>query len=161
MVDVNSIARRIGRLKSLAKEYFLLNDGAAIEKHLEVIRVFDIRGSIHSKHHPHHRARIYISRKSLKHFVERRRNELEKDHSLPIALDMICQAIDDIRDTITNFTTYTYEPADRRAKHFYFKDRSNQERPGLRILLESIDDRLEICSIHFTKNRKAAEKTTD
>ncbi|MCX6703340.1 MAG: hypothetical protein NTV02_01455 [Candidatus Zambryskibacteria bacterium] len=90
MDDIASISRRIARLKKLVRAYFILPVGAIIERHTELLRVFDIRGSVHSKKHPHHMLRVYISRRFLKHFVESRKAELERNHTKEEALALIC-----------------------------------------------------------------------
>ncbi|MDP2642058.1 MAG: hypothetical protein Q8P21_02085 [bacterium] len=148
---VASISRRIAALKKLAKEYFLLEKRAPIIKHEELLRVFDIRGSIHKDDHPHKGVRVYISRKSLKHFVESRKEDLERKHTEEEALGNICFAIQEIQEVITNFTVYELEPP---GKHFYVKDYSHMGKPFIRILLEPKSARLEIKSIHFTKSKK-------
>ncbi len=55
----------------------MMDYGAPIENYIELLRVFTIRGSSYAKH-PHKMMRVYISRKSLKHFVESRKYELAK-----------------------------------------------------------------------------------
>ena len=136
-------------LKKLAREYSDLEEGALIDKHLEQLRVFDIRGSKHLEH-PHRMLRVYISRKALKHFVESRKKELSKHHYPDQVTENIDFALDRIQETITNFDRYELEPP----KHFYFKDYSHVGKPSVRILLEIKDARLEIISIHFTKSKK-------
>ncbi len=75
-----SIPRRLNKIKRLTREYYDLDHGSLIEKHTELLRAFDVRGSKH-KGHPHKNIRVYISRKSLKHFVESRKKELSKNHT--------------------------------------------------------------------------------
>ncbi len=145
-----SIQRRLGGLKTLIGVYFLLEKGALIEKHTELLRVFDIRGSQHVKH-PHKNVRVYISRKSLKHFTESRNVDLSKHHTKNEVLENIYFAIDQLQETIRDFDKYEFEPP---LKHFYSKDHSHLGKPSLRVLLELKEKRLEIISIHFQKNRK-------
>ncbi len=158
MEEIASISRRIATIKRLAKSYYKLDKGTLIESHSELLRVFDIRGSIHEKSHPHRMKRIYISRKSLKHFVESRKEELEKNNTPEKAVELICFALDELQEVVTNFTSYTFEPLNReinaREKHFYIKDYSNIGKPAIRVCLEMVNGKLEIFSIHFTKNRK-------
>ena len=144
-----SIQRRLQNIKKLLKLYYSLARGELIEHHTELLRVFDIRGSKHDAH-PHKMLRVYISRRSLKHFVESRKLELEKYHTQEKTLESICFAIDSIQKTIINFDTYEFEPP----KHFYLKDFSSAGKPFLRILLELKDSRLEIISIHFKERRQ-------
>jgi hypothetical protein len=150
ITDSASIAIRIARLKDLAEEYFQLPAGALIEYHDQLLRIFDIRGSMHKRSHPHKTKRVYISRRALKHFVERRKEELAKNHSLEEALGKILFAIERMRGTITDFDKYEFEPPG----HAYSKDYSAEGYPSLRICVESKEERLEVVSIHFTKHRK-------
>jgi hypothetical protein len=145
-----SIARRLNGIKKLAKEYYNLEYGALIDKHSELHRVFDIRGSMHNDH-PHKLMRVYISRRSLKHFVESRKKDLEKRHSPEETLASLCFAIDGIQETIKDFDLYEYEPPTR---HFYIKDYSHLGKPFLRILVERKQERLEIISIHYKERKR-------
>jgi len=144
-----SIFRRISTIKRLVKIYYDLPYGQLIDKHSELLRVFDIRGSIHV-FHPHKMMRVYISRRALKHFVESRKIELDKYHSPEETLKSFYFAIDSIRETITNFDDYEI----RLSKYFYTKDYSIVDRPQIRIILEINNDNLEIISIHFKKKGK-------
>lgn len=145
-----SIPRRLSRIKRLMKEYYGLDCGSLIEKHTELLRAFDVRGSKH-KGHPHKNLRVYISRKSLKHFVESRKKEFSKNHTTEQTLIAVFFAIDNLQETITHFDFYEYEPP---IKHFYTKDYSHIGKPSLRVLLELKDSKLEISSIHFQKYKK-------
>lgn len=148
-----SIIRRRNKLKRLVDKYFPLEEKTLIDKHSEIIRVFDIRGSKHKKH-PHKNIRVYISRKSLKHCVESRKNEFSKHHTEEIVLENIYFVIDKLQETITDFDLYEFEPP---VKHFYTKDHSHAGKPSLRVLLELKETKLEIISIHFRKNKKKKE----
>ena len=141
--------RRLSHLKRLAKIYVNLKTGDLINKHLELHRIFTIKNSKYPEH-PHKETRVYISRRSLKHFVESRKHELGKRHSVEQITEIICFALDSLQETITNFDVYELEPP----KHFYIRDYSHVGKPQLRVLLEHNEDRLEIISIHF-KTRRA------
>lgn len=147
---IASIPRRIKGLKRLVDEYFHLEKKALIEKHTELLRVFDIRGSKHPKHH-HKNVKVYISRKALKHCIERRKEDLSKHHSYEQVKESVYFAIEHFQETIIDFDSYTFEPP---LKHFYVKDYSHVGKPSLRVLLEMKEERLEIVSIHFHKNKK-------
>lgn len=146
-----SIPRRIARLKRLAKEYLPLERGSPILKFEEALRVFDIRGSIHKNDHPHRGMRVHITRRALKHFVESRKDELQKRHTQNEVLENVCFALQEVQEVITNFTLYELEPP---GKHFYIKDYSHIGKPFIRILVEVKKSSLEIRSIHFTKSKK-------
>lgn len=147
---IASIPRRIKGLKRLVDEYFHLEKKALIEKHNELLRVFDIRGSKHPKHH-HKNVRVYISRKALKHCIERRKEDFSKHHPPEQVKESVYFAIENFQETIIDFDSYTFEPP---VKHFYVKDYSHVGKPSLRVLLEMKEERLEIVSIHFHKNKK-------
>ena len=141
-----SILRRLGIIKALVKVYFDLPVGMLIDKHAELLRVFDVRGSKHEKH-PHKMVRVYITRKALKHIVESRKGELLKRHGHNEALSIILFAIEHLQETVTDFDKYEYEPP----THYYLKDFAHEGKPVMRIAMDLIRDRLEIKSIHFTK----------
>lgn len=143
-----SIPRRLNTIKKIAKEYCELEYGALIEKHLELLRIFDIRGSKHQDH-PHKKLRVYISRKALKHFIESRKHDLDKHHSEKEVTEIILFALDKIQQTITDFDSYEFVPP----KHFYTKDYSHEGKSPLRILLDLREERLEIVSIHFRERK--------
>lgn len=144
-----SISRRINRIKRLLKEYYTLEHGTLIDKHTELLRVFSIRASIH-KNHPQKMKRVYISRRALKHFTESRKEQLSKNHTHQNVIENIYFAIDKIQETITNFDSYEYKPT----QYLFVKDYSSLGKPFLRILVEVIENRLEIKSIHFRKIQK-------
>jgi hypothetical protein len=146
-----SIPRRISKIKKLVKIYYRLEKGALIEGHTDLLRVFDVRGSIHQNKHPHKNLRVYISRKSLKHFVESRKGEMIRKHTEEVIINRISFALDNLQETITHFDNYTFEPPE---KYIYVKDYSHSGEPHLRIIVECIQEKLEIKSIHFQKISK-------
>lgn len=143
------IPQRIITIRDLAMEYFALAKGALIEKHDEILRIIDVEGGKH-ENHPHKGFRIYISRRSVKHFVEERRAELFKSHASADALTKICSAIEQIPEVIINFDKYEYEVYPE--KYFYTKHYPGG--PSIRILCERGIDGLYICSMHFKKQQK-------
>lgn len=152
MPDSASIPRRIARIKRLMREYFPLPPKAPIEKYTEKLNVFDIRGSIHAKH-PHKGYRVYISRRSIKHFVEERKAELSRKHSPEETLSSMDFALDNLQEVITNFDEYAYVPP----RHFYTKDYSSRGKPLMRVVLDDNGKALEVCSIHFKTKRGKTE----
>jgi hypothetical protein len=160
-IPSSSADDKIAKLIELAREYYPMEEKAAIIKFTELLRVCDIRGSRHAVH-PHDGYRVYISRRALKHFVEERKADLKKRHTDEEALQRICDAIESICDVVINFERYELEPDE--GKHFYTKDSVMAGIPSLRVLLESDSEdewTLEICSIHFTKPRSKTKKTTE
>ncbi|OGI65962.1 MAG: hypothetical protein A3B11_00950 [Candidatus Taylorbacteria bacterium RIFCSPLOWO2_01_FULL_44_26] len=146
------ISRRINKIKDLAKGYYLLNKGDLIEKHDELLRIHTIKDSKNDKH-PHKNNRVYISRRSIKHFVEERKIQLAKYHPEAEVLLRICFAIEQIPEVITNFDRYEFEPNPE--KFFYTKHYPGE--PSIRILCERSKNKnktLEICSIHYKKQQR-------
>ncbi|PIQ68495.1 MAG: hypothetical protein COV91_03830 [Candidatus Taylorbacteria bacterium CG11_big_fil_rev_8_21_14_0_20_46_11] len=147
--------KRIEKIKELAKSYYFIDEGILIDKHLELLRVFDIKGFENIATHPHREKRVYISRKALKHFVESRRAELEKYHTEEEALKRIDFALGEIKEVVVNYHSYTRERTDDGIeKHFYARNYHSQGQPSIRILIEEKGENLEICTLHFTKNKK-------
>ncbi|MDB5265836.1 MAG: hypothetical protein JWM39_549 [Parcubacteria group bacterium] len=152
MNEPASIPRRIGTIKALAREYFDMEYGELIERPLELLRIFDIRGSRHEKH-PRKGTRVYISRKSLKHFVEERKVDLMKRHPEEEVFGRILFALEHLQETITDYELYEEDRTRTPVGHFYTKDYSAKDYPQLRILLDEKHDSAEICSIHFKTAR--------
>lgn len=151
MSDTDSTSARIARIQTLAEAYFALDPKALIERHEERLHVFDIQNSP-QRRHPHAAQRVYISRKALKHFVERRKEELLRKHSKDEAIQMINFALSQIPVVLSDFDTYEYQPADN--KHFYSKSFQSIGEPSIRILVEEYEGNLEIRSFHFRKPDK-------
>jgi len=142
---------RIKTLIALAGQYYPLTKGSLIDKHLELLRVTDIKeDTTRTKKHPHEGMRVYISRKSLKHYVEQRKAELSKNHVAADVLTKIYFAIEQIPRVIKNFNKYELEPDPE--KHFYIK--YYPDGPSIRILCQQTDKGLKICSLHFTQRKK-------
>jgi hypothetical protein len=140
----------IEKLLSLAKLYILQEKGSHIEKHTELIEIFSILDSKNDKH-PHKDKQVYISRKSLKHFIERRKEDFSKYHSDEELKDMIALIINNINEVVINFDLYEYKPP---VDHFYKKDYSYLIKSWIIVLLEEKNNCLEIKSIHIKKNKK-------
>lgn len=148
MDESPSIPRRIDGIKRLAREYFDMEYAAPIESPSKLIHLFDIRGSKYKKH-PGTGAAVYISHKSLKHFVETRKIDLEKRHPKEEVIERIMFMLDHLQETIINYEHYEQDRTRKPIAHFYTKDYFEQRRPLLGILLDEKEDSLEIRSIHF------------
>lgn len=139
----------IDMLLSLVKEYFLLADGALILHHNELLLVVEIKET--EIKHPYAGKTIYISRRALKHMVESRRKDLQKNHSDKIALGLILSAVSLTPEVITDFDSYELDAS---GKHFYKKDFSKLGQPNVRVLLELYGQNFHIKSIHFSRRTK-------
>lgn len=114
-----------------------MGSGVLIHNHLELLR-FD-------KDHE-----IYISRKSLKHFVESRKKEMFNTHSKAEIFKKLYFAIDNVVHTYLNFDSILVKEGNR---FIYVKYFENIKMINLRIVLEAVLDRYEVCSIHFQKHK--------
>lgn len=93
---------------------------------------------------------IYISRKALKHFVESRKKEMFDTHTESEIFNKIFFAIDNVICTYISFDEMSQKDSNRVIYVKYFE---NVKLVNLRIVLELVSDRLEICSIHFQKHK--------
>lgn len=142
--------RQLQILKALVKDYYALPYQFHIEKHLELLRLFKIIGK-QKDNHPHRDVLVYISRKSLKHFVESRKFDLNKRHNDQKTLEMMHFAIESTEDIIEDFDIYNQEIGN---KFSYTRRCNNLRNRSIRIIFESVREHLEIISIHFTKIKK-------
>ncbi len=142
-------------LEKLIIEYFYLEHGVLIERHLELLKITKIEKPA-DPNHPHLEMKIFISRRALKHFVESRKRELVVHHSEEDSLQSLLFAVKNLKEVICDFDIYEYRPPNC---HFYLKNYSHIGKPNLRILVETINEKLEIISIHFKKNTKKNKKS--
>lgn len=126
------------KIKKLIKIYLKLGNGILIHKHEELICISHIHN-------------ICISRRSLKHFVERRKAELIIRYNQKDILERLYFAIDSIEDVFTQKDSFEINELGRM---IFTKNYNNLDRSSIRIVLEKKQDRLEIVSIHFKKNKK-------
>lgn len=126
------------RIKKLIKIYLKLGNGVLIHSYNELI-------CISLKHS------IYISRRSLKHFVERRKAELIVRYNLNEMIDRLYFIINCIEDVYENKDSFEINELERM---IFTKNYNNLDRSSIRIVLESKENRLEIVSMHFKKNKK-------
>ncbi len=140
-------------IRMLVKDYFELPYGFHIEQHTRLHKILMIE-SLQYPNHPCTGLAVYISRKSIKHFVESRKTELSKNHNTENSLRMIYFAIDSVADVIGNFDTFNQKTSDKISftkRYDYLKSYS------IRVILEFKDSHLEIVSIHFTKIKKPSQ----
>ncbi|MEO5646560.1 MAG: hypothetical protein ABIO57_02195 [Candidatus Paceibacterota bacterium] len=130
-------------IKKLVRKYFNMGESEPIEKPPELLLFF----IINKVDHPHNGLPVYISRKALKHFVERRKAGLSKNNNLH-SLNVIYFIINHLYDSVVNFDFYQFEPY---FKHFYSKKHPHLTKGELRILLEKIESSMEIISIHIRR----------
>lgn len=143
-------SEKIELLKTLARQYIQLEHGALIERPHELIRFFDVEGELFGTH-PHYGFRVYISRRALKHVVERRMEQLPSDTPEYSREEFVFFIIECVQEVVINFDKYEVDEND---KHFYFKDFAHIKKPGIRVVVEKKVNTLEIVSIHYRKHPK-------
>lgn len=126
------------KIKKLIKIYLKLGNGVLIHSHNELI-------CISLKHS------IYISRRSLKHFVERRKAELLVRYTLNEMIDRLYFVINCIEDVYKNKDSFEINELGRT---IYTKNYNNLDRSSIRIVFEPKKGMHEIVSMHFKKNKK-------
>ncbi len=89
--------------------------------------------------------KVCVSRRALKHFVERRKDE-------GLSAYMMCKAIDLITSAVLRYDTDEYfEPN----KHVYTKHFYRINMPSLRVVTEVVNNHLQIKSIHYRIYKKS------
>lgn len=119
--------------------YYGIPNGNHIENPGELLPLF----SIAKRMHPHDGFTVYISRRSLKHFVERRKDDFKKE-----TMTRIYTIVENIENTVLNFESFEENDL---GKFFYIQKYASNNKYFIRILLETKDRRLEIISMHLRK----------
>lgn len=112
--------------------------GQFIDNHLELICIS-------------YQNQLYISRRSIKHFVESRKKEMIDNHDDTEIFDKLYFAIDNIINTYVNNDENFIQENIRLAYIKYFTELRGS---SLKIIFEKNNTKLEICSIHFKKYKK-------
>lgn len=100
--------------------------------------------------------RIYISRRALKHFVERRKSEMLDKYSEQNIILRLYFAIENVNLVVS--TTDFYEEKDKR--FIYSKYFTREFKFSLRIVVERIENHLEIVSMHYKRAQDGNKKAT-
>ena len=127
----------ISIIQTLIQEYYDLEPGFLIEHHQELLLLLE-------------NPTVYISRRALKHFVERRSEEM-KHSCKEVVFEKLYFAIHHVAEIIQ---TYDYIAVDDE-KIIYDKGYGADIKALIRIVTEVVDDHQEVKSIHFKKNKKA------
>lgn len=127
----------IEMIKALIVEYYEIEYGYPIHNHLELLKFDD-------EHE------VYISRRSLKHFVDRRKQEMSNSYTDKEIINSLNFAMHNCIVVYSQFDKVEPKFPNRLIYSKYFEIINK----NLRVVLESVRDRLEICSIHFQKNKK-------
>jgi hypothetical protein len=132
----NKIKLKIIRL---IKEYCVLGDGVYIKKHLELIQVCTDPD-------------VYISRRALKHFTERRKVELLKNNSFNKTIEILISMVLYMQKVFKGSDNITIEESGN--KIIYEKFYNKENGLSIRVVTEIIKNRQEIKSLHYIKIKK-------
>lgn len=125
-------------IKKLIQSYFNMENGEQIEHQTELLQI-----------HPEYP--LFISRRSLKHFVENRKKELVGKYDTDHILNRLFFIIDNVIETFNSHDNIVIQANSRIV---YSKKPLNHPQYSIRIVVDKIDSRLEICSIHLQKSKK-------
>ena len=116
-----------------------MNPGEPIEKYKELLCIC-------------FKPEVYISRRSLKHFVESRSKEMRLK-SREEVIHYLYFAIEHAEVVFSEHDHFIHENMAK--KYIYTKFFIGEIRSSIRIVTEEVDFHQEIKSIHFQKNKKA------
>lgn len=97
----------------------------------------------------HHSYDIYISHRALKHFVESRKYEMKESFSDEDIINNLLYAVDNVILTYEDFDKIEFKDPDR----IIYSKNYTEINKSIRIVLQVVQNRLEICSIHFQKSK--------
>jgi hypothetical protein len=139
-----TIQKNLLLIKNTAQKFYDMSPGEPIENPDKLLPLFKIK----KQNHQHSGFTVFISHRALKHFVERRKIELNKSHSDIQAIRLIYFIIECLHECISNYDSYTFE---RYFKHFYSRSFLTTGKPTIRVLVEIIEGKVEIISMHYRK----------
>jgi len=96
---------------------------------------------------------IYISKRSLKHFVESRSGELFDRYDYDFISKRLYFIIDNIENVIYNHDLCRIE----NGRYYFSKDFSYVYMPIVRIVLECVGGHFEIVTMHYKKTKNTIE----
>ncbi len=114
-----------------------MDQGFLIENHLKLIRL-DLDYN------------IYISRRSLKHFVNSRKKEMIGSHGEGEIFERLYFAINNLILTCNFYDKIEAKSLNRLIYTKYFTESRHH---SLRVVLDTFFDHSEVCSIHFQKRK--------
>ena len=131
-------------LENKAIEYFILDKGVYIKDPESLLYIGDciIESNLYS---------VYFKNKSIKHFVERRKEDLAKRHSTEKSLEIILAMVGDLSLLLTSYTSI--EINTKRANSFlvYKAFENVNKTPVTAVLLKENSENVLIISYYFTK----------
>ena len=131
-------------LESKVIEYFILDKGVYIKDPESLLYIGDciIESNLYS---------VYFKNKSIKHFVERRKEDLAKRHSPEKSLEIILAMVGDLSLLLTSYTSI--ETNTKRTNSFliYKAFENVNKTPVTAVLLKEDSENVLIISYYFTK----------
>lgn len=94
---------------------------------------------------------IYISRKALKHFVESRKREMVEKYDKKEIINKLYFCVENVILTYIKYDNCKLQESNNRL--IYTKYFADVKKSSLRIVFETVNNRLEICSIHSQKRK--------
>ena len=129
---------------NIVTEYFKMNGG-------EIIKDSTVEIFIENIEHDSKLYNIHVTKRSLKHFIERRKEDFSKKHLESKSLEIIKLMINDLSDVIKNH--------DKKVKHktrtnsiVLYKKTNNHATP-MCLVLETKNSKMYLVSLHFIKER--------
>ncbi len=120
----------------MIKEYSVLENGACVAFHMELLCVCV-------------NPAVYISRRALKHFVERRGIELLKNKTKTDVVNTMTCMISYVQEILICPDNVYFDQIDNK----YLYERIYSGSLSLRVILEPRESHFEIKSIHFLKRK--------
>lgn len=131
-------------LHEKVKEYFYIETGIFIESPEEMIYVCDFL--LESKKY-----KVYFKNRIIKHFVERRKEDLMKRNSEIRSLEIILGMTEDLSVALVDYTKVENNTK-RLNSYLVYKNFSDPGKTPVTVVLESDEDRnMLIISYYFTK----------
>ena len=93
---------------------------------------------------------VFFRNKTLKHFIERRKEDLSKRHTQDESLDLILKMINDLYEVLGDYTSCILNK-DRENSYVVSKHFSDVKKTGLTAVLVKEGERQIIISFFFTK----------
>ena len=130
-------------LEKIAESFFELEIGLQILDPDELIFVSNIE--IEDKIF-----KTYFKRKTLKHFIERRKQDLQKRNASEKVLKIILKMLSDLPIALKEYTSLEINK-DRNNSYLVYKDFKNEKTPVTIVLEKSSKQGCIIISYYFTK----------
>lgn len=126
------------KIKKLIKEYYQLENGFLIKNHTNLLRVCG-------------KPEVYISRRALKHFIERRKPELLKNYDSNGSIKILISILFSARNVLKNPDLVIVEEIQN--KITYEKVFKALRNLSIRIVTETLFDKRQIKSLLLIKTK--------